>query len=292
MIAPLDLRAARSALIAPTPEVVSPISLTLRIADLSVGLAFDDAALAARSAAEFRACQVDDRRPDVTLCITVAPSGAIWRDLSPEPRATPRANGWIDIEHRDFAAVVDPTGGRMGACLPPRILSVENALRVLLGVALARADGLLLHAASAVGRGGARVLFGRSGSGKSTAARLARGRPVLGDDLVAVRRDEQGWFVHSTPFGGLAGTRRRVPRTARLRGLYRLRQGAQLEIRPLPGPRAIAELVQSVVLPASGEAERRRAFETCATLRDEVGVGELHFPIDPRLWRWLDDTDA
>jgi hypothetical protein len=169
---------------------------------------------------------------------------------------------------------------------PRRVISTENALRVLLALALARRGGLLLHAAGVVRGSGATVLFGRSGSGKSTAARLARGRPVLGDDLVALTRGDDGWRVHSAPFGGYAARRRRA-RSAPLRGLLRLRHGPAFELRPLGPAAAVSELLQSTVLPAAEPRDRAAALALCADLASAAEVRELCFPVDHALWRWL-----
>ena len=212
-------------------------------------------------------------------------AAAIWTDDSPEPRVSQDEHRLL-VEHRDFIAVLATNAEHMAVVQPPRVISTENALRVLLALALARKNGLLLHAAGVVNRGAATVLFGRSGSGKSTSARLARGRPILGDDLVALTRESDGWRAHSTPFGGPTARRRRS-RSAPLRSLLRLRHGPELELLPLAPAAAVSELLQSTVLPAAGEAERANALALCAELAEQAQVRELRFPVDHALWRWL-----
>ena len=256
------------------------------LAGLVVAIRADDPAirtLMLRAFTPFSATSSGD--PDARLDLRFEPA-AIWIDGSPEPRADV-AGDVIRVEHRDFVGVIGAEGTQLVAVVPRDVLSIENALRVLYALLLIRHDGLLLHAAGVVREPGATVLFGRSGSGKTTAARLARGRPVLGDDLVALRRGPSGWCAHATPFGGLAARRRRA-RSAPLRELFRLRQGPAFEARPLAAARGVAELLQSAVLPAALPADRVLALERCGALLAEVGVQELVFPLDNGLWRWLD----
>ena len=118
-------------------------------------------------------------------------------------------------------------------------------------------------------------------------ALLARGRAVLGDDLIALREIDGVWFACSTPFGGSIG-RRRPPRLFPLRGLFRLRQGPSFMCAAMAPSRGVAELIQSVVLPVSHPEDSRNVFDRCIRLQAEADVRELFFCIDRGLWSWLD----
>lgn len=71
-----------------------------------------------------------------------------------------------------------------------------------------QAEGLshlfLVHSCGAVHDGRAYLFAGASGKGKSTVARqLAEcGRGLLGDDMVLVSHDLDGWTAHGSPMGG------------------------------------------------------------------------------------------
>jgi hypothetical protein len=73
-----------------------------------------------------------------------------------------------------------------------------------------------------------------------------------------------------------------------LNELFRLRQGPEFEVRPIPAARGVAELMQSVILPAGLPENGPLALDRCGRLQGEVGVQELSFPLDNGLWRWLD----
>jgi hypothetical protein len=257
----------------------------LRIAGLPVVLRVADRRFAERLGSAFRRFLAPMQEPALAVDVGIDEQAAIWRDPSPEPRVRSE-DGLLLVEHRDFAATLASDGSRIALVQPRRTISTENGLRVLLALALLRRGGLLLHAAGVIGRGRATALFGGSGSGKSTAARLARGRPLLGDDLVAVTCTADGWFAHATPFGGGAA-RRRAARAARLGSLLRLRHGAAFELRPLAPAAAVGELLRSTVLPAASSSDRALALERCAELEAAVGVRELRFPVDNGLWRFL-----
>lgn len=67
---------------------------------------------------------------------------------------------------------------------------------------LVQRRGLLLHAAGVVLGESALLFVGPCGAGKSTAARLSRGR-LLSDDLVTVTGATDRPIAHSTTFGGV-----------------------------------------------------------------------------------------
>lgn len=290
-----ETRAARADLVnrlSVGPDFPARGDLGLEIADLHVQVASCDAGWTRRLARSFGAFRgAESRQSDTVARLCLAAPSRLWRDESPEPRVVRSAPDAIGVEHRDMVAMLALDGSRMDVLQPPRLLSTENALRVLFGLLLVRRGGLLLHAAGVVRRGAATVLFGRSGSGKSTSAQLARGRPILGDDLVALRRVGSDWLAYSTPFGGASARRWRRPRAVPVSRLYRLRHGPELEARDLPAARAIAELVQCAVLPAAAASDQALAFERCVEIQAAVPVRELFFPLDPRLWRWLDERE-
>ena len=83
--------------------------------------------------------------------------------------------GWIDPHGRQAALVMSST---------QPLAQAEYFLRLVYALLAYAAGGLLLHAAAVVKGERACVFIGRSGSGKSTVARLARGNRVLNDDML------------------------------------------------------------------------------------------------------------
>ena len=81
--------------------------------------------------------------------------------------------------------------------------AVDTVLRVIFATLLPRAGGMLIHACGLRHAAVGRDLPGQSGAGKTTLARKAPDADdVLSDEIVAVRRLDDGWRVFGTPFWG------------------------------------------------------------------------------------------
>lgn len=144
---------------------------------------------------------------------------------------------------------------------------------------------LLFHAAGIVHQDEGYVLFGHSGSGKTTAARLSKGKPVLNDDLLLLARGEDGWRVWATPFG-----RRRHAdvRSAPLKALLHLVQGPEDRIVEIPRGEALAALVANSPV-VNADIERASDLLTWwDTLLDDVPVYRLYFIKDNSFWEVVD----
>lgn len=122
---------------------------------------------------------------------------------------------------------------------------LENFFRVLSAYRLLETGGALLHSAAVAQDGGAFLLLGPSGAGKTTAARLCeeRGALVLSDDLNAVVPEGAGARVEKLPFTGDLGDRTGGPVRVPLRALLRLEKGSGDRLVPLSPARAMAGLL-------------------------------------------------
>lgn len=126
----------------------------------------------------------------------------------------------------------------------------ENFLRVLVAYRLLELGGAVLHSAGVVRDGAAFLFLGRSGAGKTTAARLslARGAEVLSDDLNALmlggaRGGAGGCVVLKLPFTGDLGERRALRPPLPLGGLLRLAQDSADALTPLSRAETLACLL-------------------------------------------------
>jgi hypothetical protein len=122
----------------------------------------------------------------------------------------------------------------------------ENFLRVLVAYRLLELGGAVLHSAGVVRDGAAFLFLGRSGAGKTTAARLslARGAEVLSDDLNALMiGGAGGCVVLKLPFTGDLGERRALRPPLPLGGLLRLAQDSADALAPLSRAETLACLL-------------------------------------------------
>ena len=107
----------------------------------------------------------------------------------------------------------------------------DTFLRIVYSFALIEAHGLVIHAASLVRNGRAFLFCGRSGSGKTTIARLSQHATLLSDELSIVRITDHRVRCYGTPFwGDLA--RAGEDRAAPLVGIYFLTTGAGTPSKP------------------------------------------------------------
>jgi len=144
---------------------------------------------------------------------------------------------------------------------------------------------LLFHAAGIVHRGAAYALFGRSGSGKTTAARLSTGKPVLSDDLVLLRRAAAGWEVQATPFGR---SRMAHARSAPLRALLRLNHAATDSLEPMSTAAAMGELIANSPVVNADPRRAPALLERWEGILQTAPALSLHFRKSATFWEVID----
>lgn len=197
-------------------------------------------------------------------------------------------------EHDDLWARIDPSEG-----------SFEAALQLSLEAALLFDGGLVVHASAGVVDGGAWLMPGVSGTGKSTAARNAGFETVLCDEMCVVRRVEglagPQVRVAGTPFWSADRPLPLCPAEAPLAVLARLVQSKTVAARPMPASEAVAWFLGCVTLYRHDPRARTAAFETACAIVEAAQCVSLEFPKEgpwltaaqadvsaaslPKLWR-------
>ncbi|MEA3397729.1 MAG: hypothetical protein U9R05_09745, partial [Chloroflexota bacterium] len=143
---------------------------------------------------------------------------------------------------------------------------------------------LLFHAAGVIHHGAAYALFGQSGSGKTTAARLSTGKPVLNDDLLLLRPGEAGWEVWATPFGRRRGELRSAP----LRAFLRLFQAAEDRLEPFSRGVALGELLANSPVVNADPEYSPALLNRWEEILQSVPVHRLHFRKANTFWEVID----
>jgi hypothetical protein len=196
-------------------------------------------------------------------------------------------SGQCLLEAPGFAGTVDSEGreARLRAHPTAQPGDISYFIRTAFALEAFDEGSLLFHAAGVIHRDEGYVLFGRSGSGKTTAARLSKGKPVLNDDLLLLARGDDGWRVWATPFG----RRRHAEVTsAPLRALLHLIQAPEDRVDPLPRSEALAALVANSPV-VNADVERALALLSWwdVTL-GEVPAYRLYFVKDNTFWEVVD----
>jgi hypothetical protein len=193
-----------------------------------------------------------------------------------EPRA---AAAFICLRASSYAATIDLAGRGAWITGRPTPGTVVNLMRYLLPLLV---PGSAVFHAGVLAEGGRGFLMaGRSGCGKSSLARMLRGR-ALGDEVGVVRAGPDGFTVHGSPH--------RVGRrgSAALAGIYLLARGRDGDERIRLAPAAaLGRLSALAFWPAGHECEMRATLETLARLAETVPVWELRFRLRPDVWELI-----
>jgi hypothetical protein len=161
---------------------------------------------------------------------------------------------------------------------------VAYFLRVAVALHAFAQGAMLFHAACVVHREKGYLLFGLSGSGKTTAAKLSGLDPVLNDDLLLLWPANERWLVYSTPFGKRRGTRMIAP----LQAALRLLQDQEVFLEPLSQGRALTELVANTPIISADRVLLPELMTRWIQFMDQVPVCALHFRKDPTFWEVID----
>ncbi len=127
--------------------------------------------------------------------------------------------------------------------------TIDNALMVIYALATADKNTALFHAAVVSYHGKGYMFLGRSGTGKSTHARLwlqhIEGTELVNDDNPVVRIDDNAKVtVYGSPWSGKTPCYRNV--SFPLGGIVLLSQAIHNKITRLNGIRAYASIIQSI----------------------------------------------
>ena len=194
----------------------------------------------------------------------------------------------FQVSRGDLAGTVDLEARRATVRLfPPNEFSIDTFLRIVYSLALVEDRGLVIHAASLIRNGRAFLFPGRSGSGKTTIARLSRDATLLSDELSIVRLGDGRARCHGTPFWGELA-RGGEDRAAPLHAIYFLQHGHRHAVEALAPGQALQRLLPNVLFFAREARVTARVFDIAADLVDAVPSYNLSFRRDAGFWEIID----
>lgn len=156
-------------------------------------------------------------------------------------------------------------------------LVLTSMLRIAFAQAILRRDGISIHASTVIADGRAWIFLGKSGTGKSTHARMwlrnIPGARLLNDDNPAVRLVDGKAVAFGTPWSGKTPCYRNE--SAPIGGIVRLVQGDADIFTKKDEVAALVALLPSCSVVHSDAALQSRLCDTLARLIELVPVGEL-----------------
>jgi len=167
---------------------------------------------------------------------------------------------------------------------------LDNFIRLIYSYFLAARGGFILHSFGFVWNNSACLLFGTSGSGKSTSAGLYQSLPpgpgkgpILGDDIIQIMPDPEGGYRASqTPL------EQRFPPVEGswpIAGAHRLVKDDRVYARPVAPAEAVSYLLQSVLFISEDGEKVPDLLGVLEKFAQTCPVGDLHFRPDREFFK-------
>lgn len=216
--------------------------------------------------------------PDATL---PTPKGSYFE-------ARPRfEEGVCHLEAQGFTGIIaaGTKEARLNAHPAATAGDISYFIRTVIALMAFEQGAILVHGAGIVHSEAAFILYGLSGSGKSTAAALSTDKPVLNDDLLLLRPAAPGWEVRPTPFG-----RRRHPEitAAPLRALLRLVQAPRDALEAMSPAQALAELLANSPVVNADPSRVPQLLHRWQGILETIPAFRLHFRKANTFWEVID----
>lgn len=193
----------------------------------------------------------------------------------------PGIQGWIDP--------FKPAGRLSLATRQPQA-EAEYFLRAACALFSFENGGLLFHTAGVVRNDRAYLFFGRSGSGKSTAASFSPQGAVLNDDLVLLMPHQGIWWAYPTPFWNQPISPTPAP-PAPLAGLHRLVQDREVYLEDMQRGIAISEMLSNAPLVSADANRSHRLIQRCQEMLETIPAFFLHFQPNASFWQVVYPSD-
>jgi len=155
---------------------------------------------------------------------------------------------------------------------------------------LASCGGMLLHCACVVRKGRAYLFFAKPGGGKSTVAKLSRKYTVLGDDIVAVRKNKNRFIAFSTPWRQSKLVKPHPKISAPVKAVFFLHKSKDIRLQPLADHEALVRFLSRCIhfflyteIPLA-----KKIFFTAADFFKNIPAYDMYFRKDKNFWPILD----
>lgn len=264
---------------------MSSVPLDVEIADITCRFELRGPGLAENAAVRYGEF-LSDNEPDMTV------EAAIDHTLSggdPFPVGIVRENGRLRAKSYNFDAKISLQDRSAQATVSSEWEALDALLRVMYSVLLTRHGGVMVHASAVVDKGRGYVFAGLPETGKSTMARMADGRAVVGDELVALRRLGDEVRVYSTPFWNEPELGASTPLSAPVTAILLLEQDSRTYLESLKPLESAVEMFPHLFYEPEQVELNQMALDSLGGILERTRCCRFHFTLDRQeVWRRLE----
>lgn len=157
-----------------------------------------------------------------------------------------------------------------------------------------KSESFLLHACSVEKDGSGYVFAGPPKSGKSTIAMLSSEHKVLGDEIAIIKKQNENYFIESTPFRG--DLKEPNKGKVRLGAIFLIKHGKKNNIREIGKREFVEGFIREIIYPATLLSTDKkevyaRMLEISASIADKVPFYKLSFQPDKTFWNSINDFE-
>jgi hypothetical protein len=248
----------------------------MSIAGINIALTVDDPAVG-KEALRFYDSFIVNAEPVVEITIRVRPDMAGGESALIKTES----DGIVyRVESHNFSGTLDTSRGVAAFSIAPDWEALDAVLRVVLSILLAKDGGLLIHASSVSMGGNAFIFPARPEGGKSTIAKLLQDDKVIGDELVAVRRDADVFTVYGTPFWNGGPLASRPPVKAPVKAICLLTKADRTSATKLEPVAMAVKMLPHVFCDPENLETNRVTLNALAGMTETISCYELRFALN------------
>lgn len=159
---------------------------------------------------------------------------------------------------------------------------------------LASNDGMLLHATAVAKDKKAFIFLGIGGSGKSTIASLSKRYKVLGDDVIAIRKNGRHYYAFSTPWKQAPFIIPDRHSKSRISAIFFIKKSSRISFKFLQPEYALMRILSNHIhfLACMGKPLADKIFYTATDFVRGIPAYEMEFTKTRDFWRTLEEETS